>query len=355
MVNIAIRLSPAIDEWLASCASHGDSVNTLRNKQHTLDKLLNDSAVGNIMVRNVQHRHIDATFETMRRSGMRNSSINTHRSNLLTFFKWCQTRRYITSTMSPMEGTRTLKSVPRKRLFVPVGKFAHLSDCAEHPRDRAIISVGLYLFLRQSEVRTLTVGDVNLDAGCVDVLVHKTRQRDRMPISSELDAELRRWLTFYSDVAGGLDPSFALIPARGRPVMAGKPGSRGLMVRLDDGRALKPDVPLRQIERPVQLTLERAGFTIYDDEGKLNFEGMHTLRRSGARARFDALVANGHDGAIREVQAMLHHSSLQMTEHYLGLTLDVDRRDRNIRGKPMFPAVTDGNVVPLPQRRELNL
>lgn len=351
MVNRAIRLSDAIEEFLASSSSRGDKPNTIRSKRSSLDRLLNDKRTGNILMKNIGPDHVDSVFESMHQQGLAAASVNLHRAHLALFFKWCQSRRYVTSTISPMDGTRPLKEVPRKRVIVPVGKFAHLLNCATHPRDRAIIALGLYLFLRQSEVRALRVGDVDLDSGWLDVKVLKTSQRDRMPISEELDDELRSWLTYYSNTCGGLDPAWCLIPARSRPVMGTTPGVSGFTRRLDGDGKLLPMRPLKQIETPVKKILVRAGFQVHDEDGKSNFEGLHTLRRSGARARFDALVEAGHDGAIREVQAMLHHASTRMTEHYLGLTLDIDRRDKNIRGKPMFPAVTDGKIATLPQRR----
>ena len=70
------------------------------------------------------------------------------------------------------------------------------------------------------------------------------------------------------------------------------------------------------------------------------------MRRSGARALFDQLVQDGYDGAIRTVQAMLHHTSVTTTEVYLGIHLDKKRRDEAIRGKVMFP-VSAENVVEL--------
>lgn len=72
---------------------------------------------------------------------------------------------------------------------------------------------------------------------------------------------------------------------------------------------------------------------------------MHTLRRSAARALFDRLATEGYDGALRLVQAMLHHAQSSTTEHYLGLTLDKKRRDDIIRGESMYPAWTAASKI----------
>jgi hypothetical protein len=71
-------------------------------------------------------------------------------------------------------------------------------------------------------------------------------------------------------------------------------------------------------------------------------EGCHTLRRSGARALFDDLVERGgYDGVLRHVSAMLHHKSTLMTERYLGLDVDVKKRNDLIRGKKMYRTQRD--------------
>lgn len=88
----------------------------------------------------------------------------------------------------------------------------------------------------------------------------------------------------------------------------------------------------------------RFGESIRDESGSSLSEGVHTLRRSGARALYDRLVSEGYDGAMRTVQSMLHHSSIQTTEHYLGIHLDKKRRDDVVRGKHLFPTSTE-NVV----------
>jgi integrase len=58
---------------------------------------------------------------------------------------------------------------------------------------------------------------------------------------------------------------------------------------------------------------------------------IHTLRRSAARQMFDALVETRHwDGALRVVQALLHHSTLE-TEQYIGLSTEILTRDEFLR------------------------
>lgn len=341
--SVATRLSDAIDEHLDTSAAYGATPATIKSKRGSLDKLLLNS--GNILMRNVGPEHVAKTFVAMKATGMRASSINVHRSNLSVFFGWAQSRRYLVGSISPMEGTRRLKEMPRERLWVPSSKFDHLLDCASHPRNRMITALGLYLFLRQSEIKNLTVQDVNLEDGFVTVIIYKTKQRDEMPICAELEVELRRWLTYYSqEMDRPLRGDWFLVPARTSPLFQkGKPERR-------DG--LKPLSALTRLHAQVQGTLDAAGYSLHTEAGDSAHEGVHTLRRSGARARYDYLVdVKGYDGALREVQAMLHHASTSQTEHYLGITLDKKKRNESIRGQRMFPAADTSNLIHLSDRR----
>ena len=65
-------------------------------------------------------------------------------------------------------------------------------------------------------------------------------------------------------------------------------------------------------------------------------DGCHILRRSGARNLFEELRNTGHDGAARRVQSMLGHSSVVMTELYLGIDNEKRQRNQMLAGKPMF-------------------
>jgi integrase len=338
-------LSDLVDEFEETLRSNAYSKATVTNYIRASRELL--TYVGNIQARNVTPRHIDGFFATRQAKGLAPSSLNCERAGLRALFAYAEQRRYVPSGSSPVVHRRPFKVARRERLRVPAAEFPRLLGAAGHPRDRIMVALGLFLFLRQSEMRHLRVGDVNLDVGEVFVTVIKTKQTDRMPISAELDAELRSWLAFYSLNAGRpLRPDDYLVPAKTPPLF-----TKGLTPTQNAEAAkrnaqLNPTRPVGQAERTVQRVLANAGYDLRQSNGKSESEGMHTLRRSGARALFDQLVETGYDGAMRTVQSMLHHASVTTTEIYLGIHLDKKRRDDILRGKPMFPVARE-NVVSL--------
>lgn len=293
-------------------------------------------AFGDVQPGNVTQRHVDAYLSLIGQHGP--VTFNQRLSTLRTFFQWCRDQRLVPPAFDPLAGIEARPVIKEERSRVPVTQFQALLDAAPTPHGRIIIAIGLYLFLRVGEMATLRIEDVNLDDGELRVVVHKKRGGDKidfMPISAELDRELRDYLRWYAAEAaalglGALQPDWYLIPSRTSGMGQDEHGRFIPGARVPT-TYLRPDRPYAVFHRVVQTALEGIGV-----ECKGKREGGHTLRRSGARALFDQLVEQGYDGALRLVQAMLHHEGIEMTERYIGLREDRFRRDQNIKGQVMF-------------------
>lgn len=331
---VKLKLSDAVDGYLRDRGAEGTAAGTLRNHRLTLSRL--QRVCGrDIYVSSIDHHHISGFFADAMQT--RSAGLPIDHSCLKVFFEWCVRNRYVGRFENPMDGRRRPKTqTPEERRHLPASKFPALLDAAERhdPRDRMLNALGLYLFLRSSELRNIRIRDVDLDSGYVRVRIFKTNQVDKMPICRELDQELRKWLTTYVGLLGApLEPDMFLIP-----------GYQPLGRRREDGSSdltyvmgVLPRTPVRDVMLYAQRALQDVGFDVRDSDGTSRREGGHTLRRSGARALYDSLVSDGYDGALRRVQAMLHHADGKMTEHYLGITLDRHQRDELIRGVEMFP------------------
>lgn len=310
-------LSDVIDLYLTSRRDQYAPA-SLRAAESTLRLLLAD--VGNIQIGNIRPHHLDG-FRARRQAKVAPASMNVHAVALRAFFRWCREMGILGQTANPMVTWRTQRVMPREKLYIPAGDFPALLDATTHPRDRAIVAIGMYLFLRSGEIATLRIQDVDLARDEMAVAIHKTKQRDLMPICSELRVELERWLAYYRSEVGHLANDMFLVPAKTSPKWEKGGGSTPAVLQ-PYRRAILVHGAVQRALDSLDLPVER--------------EGGHTLRRSGARALYDKLASEGHDRAIRYVQAMLHHSSINTTETYLGITADVRARNVLIGGKNMF-------------------
>lgn len=335
-----VKLTDAVDEYLRYSQARGLKPNSIAVTKQALNPMI--VTIGDIYVSSVTSRHIEEHF-TKNGTWSANTR-NLRLGQIRQFFKWCDTRNYKDPRNDVTWGWRSLKVPERAHLRIPVQDWAALLDVCDHPVDRATLATGLFLFLRASEMATLTVGSVQFQTHSVRVYRAKVDMEEDLPMSEELETELRRYLTWYTshlaDRGVAIDPAHTLLPPR-------RTSSFKFLSGADPDPDLAYDKKHTDIGLRVRNLLEDAGYTKSDD--KEGF-GCHVLRRSGARALFDELVESGYDGALKTVQAMLGHKNSVMTETYLGLTLDREKRNQLLAGKPMFPSLRAANVVPM--RRE---
>ena len=335
-----MKLDEAIEKFLTYRKGVGYERNTVRQEESVLGKFL--AVIGNIQTGNLGPQHGERFNTWLLEQGYAPRSVNIYMGALRRFLGWCSTHRYVSRDV--LGTTRPAKVIEPPRRRLPARDFPRLLDACTHPQQRIVVALGLYLFLRASEVRSLRIRDVRLDDAEIDVFQPKTKRWDTMPIFKPLDAELRRWLTWLAeDQQQPLHPDWFLVASRRRPRLESLPGGKRRSVPRETN-SVDPLRPTAHPQRAVQRALQGIG---WDTEGQR--EGCHTLRRSGARALFDDEVEAGEvrDGILRDIQSMLHHRSSSQTEHYLGVEADIQRRNTRFKGREMFHRTESDNVVAL--------
>ena len=322
----------ALEQFSRSLEAKGLRPNTVKNHTQAVRRLT--EVTSDISVSKLHPVHIEELFT---HNNWSESTRNLYLNSLRNFIRWAHTMRYLERNYDPTEGWRNLTVPEEEQVRVPVEQFPGLLAAAPNPRDRAVVALGLYLFLRGSEVAHLRIQDVNFDDSTVNVYRLKTKQSDLMPMVTELREELLLWLNHWRATWGEPAPSDYLTPAMTKPALTWT--QTGFPAPDIQGQQIKPQSPLSHSYEPVKRALAGIG---YHQPGL----GNHTLRRSGARALFDRLRGEGYDGALKRVSSMLGHADTRTTERYLGVGLERMQRNEMLAGKPMFTTDT-ASVTPI--------
>lgn len=318
-----VTLTGAKQEYLNFLEARGLAKSTIQTARNMLSRA--ETAWGDINIREIQARHVDSFFIGKEWStGTRNIYLLALRS----FLKWCRTHRYLPPDYDPTEGWKSRPLEKKERTWLTLPVLGALLNSTTHARDRAFIAIGIYTFLRASEIVNLRLSDIDIDRSELRVYRIKTKQQDRLPICLELQVELVKWLDYYEREQGELNPDWYLVPSRGPAPMRGVHGERRL-IPTGEPHPLRPTRPVARPQRIVKDAMTRLGIEKHGD-------ACHVLRRSGARALYENLRDMGHDGSARRVQSMLGHQSLVMTERYLGLDHERMQRNEALAGKLMF-------------------
>ncbi|MDQ3222019.1 MAG: site-specific integrase [Gemmatimonadota bacterium] len=255
------------------------------------------------------------------------STFNVYLARVRGFFKYCRAKGW--TDQDPFLLIQRKRLTKKDRLRLTAAEVLRCLDLADSPRDRAALAIAANTAMRSSELAALRIRDVDLRAGSVLVRVTKSRLEDWMPITSDLDAELRAWFLTYQEECGPLHPDWYVIPSRN--FHAGTLNTR-------------PCEPVGRVADIAQKVLAALGYPTYQ-------EGFHTIRRSVARIYFDMLSADGVDSALIATASLLHHADTVTTLRYIGLKPEEERRDTRLRGNPFLTSlVQQGHVVSIARK-----
>lgn len=333
------HLGEAVTEYLEFLVTDGLSAGTIKSRRNSLNKML--SVVNReIYVHSVEAHHMSKVWAEVGKSRGNNSKCIDHCS-YKQFFAWCETMKYRQRHESPFAHIRRPKEFFPERRRVDEEQFPDLLAAAggesRFPRDRMYVALGLYSIGRKMEMADVKWGDIDRKNGEFIMMRHKTGQDDVLAIGEELEEELEYyedWYRWVTNTPAGqpINPEWYVCPAATKPqFIGGRNRHRGYIRPADR-------MDQQTAGAIVKNALKAIGFEMRNLEtGKAAYEGAHTLRRSGARALYNAYAEAGHDDAIRIVQQQLGHATMAQTEKYIGLTLDRKRRNDRIRGKVMYP------------------
>ncbi len=147
------------------------------------------------------------------RPAVQASTHNYYRSRLKALFLFWARRGYVREEL--LADVQPAKQLRKQRQQPTPQQLLDMLPSTDDLRDRAYLAALMNTGLRANEVLRLRVEDVDLDGDWLTVLIRKSQQEDRLPITLDLAPHLRRWLQRYrEDLARALRPEDYLFPAR---------------------------------------------------------------------------------------------------------------------------------------------
>lgn len=264
-----------------------------------------------------------------------------HRNNALeslkAFLTWAEKFGYLRpgfTVAKLLEGykSRVPERTPKYYLTAQEFPVALAAAGERNPIDRAVLAIAIYTLARQSEISSLRLCDYDRDTQTLRIFRHKRQRWTETGVTPELEAELRDWLNKYARLTGYLSPvtmirehpEWHLVPSR----QSWHGGFRPM-----------PEKPIAAMERVAKRALNDLGVqgTRTGKSRDHLGEGMHTIRRSGARAMLKHLSEQlGHDRALIQVCIMLDHQDTKMTLKYIGMDLEKSELNDWLRGHSMY-------------------
>lgn len=370
----SIGVIPAAEDFIEDMRSRGYAVTTIRDRASWVRRFTEsatssyradkDSRRAVCKVADLSPRYVAKFFKD---GNFKPGHYNNGVIALRMLFRYFVRMKYLDREDDGwLLGERKVLHVERApKYYIPVGDFPRVLDVAGewHREDRATLALGLYTLGRQGEISGLQLMHVNLDNRTITMRRPKRQRWTDVGITPVLMAELVTWLEWYAQQTGCASarammedhPDWYLVPRRhycpfqenGRYA----PGGEGSF-------QLQPDVRSTHLERVVKRVLRKMGIEGRNSTRVSHLgEGMHTIRRSGARALYDELSQNhGNDKAIFMVSVLLDHEDTKVTLRYLDLNIERDHLNDWLREHSMYgedPNPAGATVTALPARAAL--
>jgi integrase len=259
------------------------------------------------------------------------NSRRTYRSWVTAFIKWGADEDYWKNNAAKFNpGKVSTRRSKTPHWMTP----EFMRDCWESQNwyKRGLTAFTGLSLARGGEIKTLKVGDLDLDAKRIDIVRWKTDVHDdRLPMVAELVDEMRIYLANYQRVIGEpVRGDMFLFPRYGRNWKNPDGWVEPKTMRSAPGPTLKTVIvsclPAEQQNDP-KITTGLGG---------------HSFRRSSARALYERLTRKYKEAdAMRVVQGMLGHEDVLNTQRYIGLGSVRAVRDKVMDEITMFDDVAE--------------
>lgn len=269
------------------------------------------------------------------------TAFNKELGRLKEFLEWMIICDVLQPTLlQSLKNARHRKAKPRPRIWLTLAQIHEVVHGAEDPWERFILAAYAYTAGREGELLDRQYAHLGTD-NRIQWHRHKTDDSDRLPVLPELEDAVREWLTYFTSIRGAWQGNWHLVPGRQR-------------TRATVKWKYNPHRPPSSATVSAVVKKHVARVLKVDPNDALVGQACHIMRRSAARAMYEALLRAGYTDALEIVRDWLGHEDISTTMIYIGVEPGRRRRDEVLLGGERWLTPDTENVVPMRKLEAVN-
>ncbi|MGG3893717.1 tyrosine-type recombinase/integrase [Geobacillus stearothermophilus] len=193
LLNQAI---PVFEEWLSMRGMSGETMRGYLVDINQFNRWMTSKSNSPVFVDEITARHVEefVSYLTNER-GCKPRTVNRKINALSTFFQ-CMKKKKILSE-NPLEDFERVKVPDSERIYLSREEVEAIIQAIDHPVLHYFAMTMAYTGLRVSECINLTLHDVNLEDGYIQVINGKGGKNRTVPMSDRLKSKLQEYLKFH--------------------------------------------------------------------------------------------------------------------------------------------------------------
>jgi site-specific recombinase XerD len=193
LLNQAI---PVFEEWLSMRGMSGETMRGYLVDINQFNRWMTSKSNSPVFVDEITARHVEefVSYLTNER-GCKPRTVNRKINALSTFFQ-CMKKKKILSE-NPLEDFERVKVPDSERIYLNREEVEAIIQAIDHPVLHYFAMTMAYTGLRVSECINLTLHDVNLEDGYIQVINGKGGKNRTVPMSDRLKSKLQEYLKFH--------------------------------------------------------------------------------------------------------------------------------------------------------------
>lgn len=184
---------PPFHEWLVTKGFREETRRGYKMDINQFHKFLSKYTNGPVFINEIGVEQMDAFVHYLTNDKkVKASTVNRKINSTSTYFNFLKKKKWVKE--NPFEDYERLKVVRSERMFLQKVDIEKIIKAVKHPIIHYFVMTMAYTGIRVKECINLTLNDVNLDEGYIQVINGKGGKNRTVPINQHLIKELKKYL-----------------------------------------------------------------------------------------------------------------------------------------------------------------